>query len=260
MSAKRISSIFSLGSNSSDKSSNASFAPPSSHPSHSSRGSSPKRKPLPASAQVRPSETSSSAQELRGRQKIKASPSSSADFSPPLTGDDELASVSEAFKPMPQQMASPTAKSPSNRVRKHLHGRPNSPSKGLLRPMTPVSDSGNPDSRTSSRATSPQKDFHRPFTPSSDTSRPASRGDFKAGTQPDSPSSHVLRPATPNIEQKSSKRKSWMPGKSREEPMEGGQVPEAWILASSDEARTPYDLRPLIEFQKVGSKQILKSK
>ncbi|KAL8950981.1 MAG: hypothetical protein Q9222_003015 [Ikaeria aurantiellina] len=249
---KRISSLFSLGSNaSSDKSSNASFAPPSSHHSQSSRGSSPPRKPLPANARLPPLATSTNAHEFRGRSGHSAHPSLGSTLSPPLTSEDDLLPPTGIFKPLPQRIGSPVGSATNSRP----GSRPTSPSKGFLRPMTPVSDSGRPESRASnrpgSRASSPHKDFHRPFTPVSDNSRPGSRGNLGSGSRSASPSKQLLHSATPTKE-KLSKRRSWLPGKSPIDlPAGDVQLPRAWIVTSSTSEKASYDLSSLVTFQKV---------
>ncbi|KAI4141239.1 MAG: hypothetical protein L6R39_005452 [Caloplaca ligustica] len=253
-SAKRLSSIFSLGSTSSDKSTNTSAPTLSPYPSQSSRASSPPRKPLPANAKLRPLSTSASVQELRVRHDQRPTPTFGPTLSPPLTGEDDMLPLNGLHKLMPARQDSPAPGAGSR-----PGTRPPSPSKGFLRPLTPVSDSGRPDSRPSSRASSraasrsssPYKDFHRPFTPTSDTSRPASRGNYSPGSRPDSPSKH-LRAPTPTKEQKLNKRRSWMPGKTRVEVQTGKvQLPKAWIAAPSNAEKTTYDLSPLLNFQPV---------
>ncbi|KAI4116159.1 MAG: hypothetical protein LQ345_003365 [Seirophora villosa] len=256
-SAKRISSIFSLGSTSSDKSSNLSAPTLSPNPSHSSRGSNPPRKPLPASHQARRLSNSASAQELRVRQDPQWTPTFGPALSPPLTGEDDLPSLNGTYKPLPRPMDSPTH--PSSRAGSRPGSRPPSPSKAFLRPLTPVSDAGRPasrgssrpDSHAGSRPSSPFKDFHRPFTPSSDTSRPASRGNIGPGSGPDSPSKRTGA-ATPTNDLKINKRKSWIPGKARVEVhSEEVQLPNAWIAAPSSLEKARYDLSPLMNFQRI---------
>ncbi|KAL8689595.1 MAG: hypothetical protein Q9218_004770 [Villophora microphyllina] len=253
-SAKRISSIFSLGSTSSDKSSSTTFTVPSSHPSQSSRGSSPPRKPLPASAKLRPLSTSASNQELRlGAHHLP--PSIGPTLSPPLTGDDGSSAPGDILKPLPHRLGSPVG-STTSFGGSRPGSRPGSPSKGFLRPLTPTSDTSRPESRASSRpdsrASSPHKNFHRPFTPTSDTSRPGSRGNLGTGSRPASPSKQLLHQATATQEQRSTKRRSWLPGKSRTEIQPGDvQLPQAWIIAPSTDEKYPYDLAPLVNFQKV---------
>ncbi|KAL8804902.1 MAG: hypothetical protein Q9182_002304 [Xanthomendoza sp. 2 TL-2023] len=258
-SAKRISSIFSLtslGSTSSDKSSkssNSSFPPPSSHPSNYSRASSPPRKPLPPSAKLRPLSTSISAQDLRRRHPEQTPPTFGPILSPPLIADDELPASSDTLKTLPQRIES----FESSAVRTPISrpgSRPASPPKGFLRPITPVSDAGRPESRASSRpdshTSSPHKEFHRPFTPNSDRSRPTSGVDF--GSRAASPSKRFSQNFTPTQEQKITKRRSWMPGKSHPVSQAGEvQFPKAWIIAPSSLDKTPYDVAALANFQKV---------
>ncbi|KAL8780969.1 MAG: hypothetical protein Q9213_006220 [Squamulea squamosa] len=259
-SAKRISSIFSLtslGSASSDKSSkssNTSF-PPSTHPSQSSRGSSPPRKPLPASVNLQPLSTSLSTQDLREGQSLQDRPSFGPTLSPPLTGNDESFTPIDTLNPLPPRLASPAISS-TTRPGSRSGSRPGSPSKGFLRPLTPVSDIGRPDSRASSRpnsqASSPYKDSYRPFTPASNKSRPASTGDFGPRSRSVSPSKRLSQNIASAKEQKLAKRKSWLPGKSRPTSQTGEvQLPKAWIIAPSNLDKTPYDVSALANFEKV---------
>ncbi|KAL8689297.1 MAG: hypothetical protein Q9224_004670, partial [Gallowayella concinna] len=258
-SAKRISSIFSLaslGSTSSDKSSkssNSSFPPPSSHPSHSSRASSPPRKPLPPSAKLRPLSNSISAQDLCTRHPEQAPPTFGPTLSPPMVADDEFSASLDTLKPLPPRVDSLEG-SAIYTSSSRPGSRPASPSKGFLRPITPVSDAGRPESRASSRAdshaSSPHKDFHRPFTPASDRSRPASGVDF--GSRAASPSKRLSQNLTLAQEQKITKRRSWLPSKSRPVSQAGEvQLPKAWIIAPSNLDKTPYDVSALVNFQKV---------
>ncbi|KAL8774901.1 MAG: hypothetical protein Q9203_004012 [Teloschistes exilis] len=253
-SAKRISSIFSMGSTSSDKSTSTAFTVPSSHPSHSSRGSSPPRKPLPASAELRPLLTSRSNQELRAGGAPQIPPLIGPRLSPPLTGEDDFAASADILKPLPQRFGSPVDSTASLGGSRPA-SRPGSPSKTFLRPLTPTSDTSRPNSRAGSRpgsrTSSPQKHFHRPFTPTSDSSRPASRGTSGPKSRPESPSKQRLSSAAPQ-EQRIAKRKSWLLGKARTEVQHGdGQLPQAWIIAPSTAQKHPYDLSSLVEFQKV---------
>ncbi|KAI4249360.1 MAG: hypothetical protein LQ352_005681 [Teloschistes flavicans] len=245
-----------MGSTTSDKSSSTTFTAPSSHPSQSSRGSSPPRKPLPASAKLHPLLTSRSNQELHTREAPQIPPLIGPTLSPPLTADDdEFDAPFDVLKPLPQRLGSPVGSSTSFGGSRP-GSRPASPSKTLLRPSTPTSDTSRPTSRAGSRpgsrASSPQKHFHRPFTPTSDTSRPASRGNFGPGSRPESPSKQWLASAT-SQEPKSAKRRSWLPGKSRPEAQHGDvQLPQAWIIAPSTAQKHPYDLSSLVNFQTVG--------
>lgn len=236
----RISSLFS---NASDKSSNASSAV-SSHFSNSSRDS---YKPPPAA--MRPLKTSAS-QELREKQAIGKTPTFGPTLSPPLTGlaKDGWCPPNET----PDRTESPEDGTTS-RAGSRPNSRPASPSNGLLRPMTPVSDVGPPDSRASSRrgsrASSPHKDFHRPFTPVSDTSRPASRHTYGPGSRPASP---LKQPPTTTKEKRISRRKSWIPGRSRVEEEAGGvQLPQAWVVSPSSTDKLSCDISSLLDFQKV---------
>ncbi|KAL9023788.1 MAG: hypothetical protein Q9196_006973 [Gyalolechia fulgens] len=229
-SSKRISSILSLGSSSSDRSSNASSAF-SSHLSYSSPHS---NKPLPAIAK-RPLKISASANDLYQDQSIQATPTFGPTLSPPLSGDD-------CYPPN----AIPT------RAGSRPNSRPASPSNDPLRPLTPGSDADRPDNRASSRRGSPSdshKDFHPPFTPGSDISRPGSGGTLGPGGRPAIPSKQLPMSSK---EKRISRRSSWIPGRSRvEEEADGEQLPQAWVLSPSSADKLPYDLSPLVNFQQV---------
>ncbi|KAL9594572.1 MAG: hypothetical protein Q9219_006956 [cf. Caloplaca sp. 3 TL-2023] len=251
--AKRISSIFSLSSNSSDKtdkSSNASSA----ISYQSSHGSSPRKYPT-APANLRPLTASTSAQDLHQKKAPQTTPTFGPTLSPPLTGDDSHIALNGVYKPLPDRLGSPP-NSARSRAGSNPGSRPGSPSKGFLRPLTPVSDMSRPSSRASSqpgsRTSSPHKDFHRPFTPTSDVSRPASRGDFGPGSRPSSPSKQLPGSATPAKEKRVSRRKSWIPGRSRiEEQAEGGHLPRAWVVSPSSADKPLYDPTALVNFQQV---------
>ena len=188
---------------------------------------------------------------------IQAAPTFGPTLSPPLTGDNDLAAPDDICKPLPERLGSPAVgtRSRAGSTSGSIHGsRPASPSKGLLRPLTPVSDSGRPDSRASSqpasRTSSPHKDFHPPYTPISATSRPTSRASFVPGSRPESPSKEL--PMTPTREQRISKRKSWIPGRARaQSQVEDVQLPKAWVVTPSDVDKPVYDLSPLLNFQQV---------
>ncbi|KAL8833936.1 MAG: hypothetical protein Q9170_004013, partial [Blastenia crenularia] len=246
-SAKRISSIFSIGSNFSEKSSSTSSTL-FSQPSQSSRASSPPRKPLPIAAKTYPT----SVQELQTESEVPAK--FGPTLSPPLTGNDDGAFPDGVYKPLPERSASP-AGSARGRAGSAPGTRSSSPFKGFLRPLTPVSDIGGTDSRFSSqpgsRTSSPHKDFHRPFTPVSDASRPSSRGNLGGVSRPHSPSKQ-LPGSTPLKEKRISRRRSWIPGRSRmDEPVEKGQLSGAWIMTASSSEKPSYDLSPLVNFQQV---------
>ncbi|KAL9611523.1 MAG: hypothetical protein Q9167_003848 [Letrouitia subvulpina] len=247
-SGKRISSILSLGSSNSDKSSQSSMAPPSSHLSQSSRGSSPSRKPLPANAKAYSLKTSFSHQELQSQRNAHHLPHLGRTISPSLASGDEVFNSPQIMTPVPQPAGTPTGSIGSG----GQVSRPGSPPKNLLRPMTPASETSRPSSRAGSlpvsRAESPSKHFSRPFTPTSDTSRPTSSLGLH-GSNPDSPSKTATRPLTPTSDTKL-KRKSWLPGKSRAGTQEGEvKMPKAWVITPQE--KLSYDVSLLVNFQKV---------
>lgn len=79
--------------------------------------------------------------------------------------------------------------------------------------------------------------------------RHASRTESKGGIRPPSPSKflHALNPT----ELRKSTRRSWLPGKSRVDSPTGGSdfSAQAWLFGS--EAKIPYDVSSLVSFQEV---------
>ena len=90
---------------------------------------------------------------------------------------------------------------------------------------------------------------------SSGASRPGSRASSRGASRPASPTK--FRPLTPTNEPKQlSKRKSWLPGRSRPGTRDGEgafDMPQAWIVTTVPQEKSMYDPTPLATFQKVGS-------
>ena len=82
-------------------------------------------------------------------------------------------------------------------------------------------------------------------------SRPASRAGSRGDSRPPSPTK-FFRPLTPTQETKLSKRRSWLPGRSRPESHDGGgAMPRAWLVEPGQQENIKYDLSPLANIQRV---------
>ena len=238
MAAKRISSIFSMGSNVSDQSSESRVSssinparPPreqSQSPIHALGQRNPVNPSLP---DLRPT---SHLQNLHNEQSSGLTPPFDPTILPRIEDDDVLLNhPPPLLKPLPIRAQSPGGSLEGSRPVSRgnpLDSRP--PSRG------------NPfDSRSSSRPPS-----SRP--PSRPPSRPASRPASPIKFRPQTP---TARPLTPTTETKLAKRRSWMPGKLRKAGLgEGdpGNGPQAWTITPNE--NIPYDVSALASFQRVG--------
>ena len=236
MAAKRISSIFSMGSNVSDQSSESRLSS-SIHPARppKERSQSPSRaagKPIddPGLGQQDPANLLGESipnlrptfhlQNLHNEQSSGYTPPFDPTILPRIEDNDILLNPPVLHKPMPIRAQSPNS------------------SPGGSRPVS----RGNPfDSRSSSRPPS-----SRP--PSCPPSQPASRPASPAKLRPSTP---TARPLTPTSEAKLAKGKSWMPGKSRKTGQDGGHgdIPQAWMVTPQE--KKPYDVSALANFHRV---------
>ena len=252
--AKRLSSIFSLGSNVSDQSSDSRISS-SIHPARPLREQSPSpvlalgeqpssvdptklsRKSLP---NLRPI---SHLHSLHEEQSSGFTPPFDPTLLPRIEDDDVLLNPPPLLKPMPMRAQSPGGSRDSSRPVSRgnpLDSRPASRGNPFdSRPASP----GNPfDNRPASRPPSGRS-------PSRPPSQPASRPASPIRLRPQTP---TARPLTPTTEAKLAKRRSWMPGKLRKrEQDEGDHVnnPQAWMVAPNE--KIPYDVSGLANFQKV---------
>lgn len=270
--ARRISSIFSLGSNSSGTSSND----PKSSPLFSF-GDPTKEKESPRldrtfTPDLRPSAPASRFQDVQpypdARQSppidtSRHSPQVQPGLSAPLPPLEEIGGLDmlhppELRKPLPEQRAgSPIGSRPASKP----VSRPTSRGSGFDSRPTSRAGPGRDHSAPHSRAASPSK--LRPHTPTSDTNRPSSRA--SAGRDQSAPHSRAgspskLRPLTPTSDSnRSSRRMSWIPGRnrsaSRGEDVRTPIIPpgSAWLLAPLSQDKTDYDLSSLTNFQVVRS-------
>ncbi len=244
-SARRISSIFSLGSTSSDKSNNNLQRPPSFHAPRDSRTPSPSRLHQSSTSTLQPSASSPN---LR-TPSIGQSPHLGPSFDPIRSASSicDHGLPPGVLKPLPL----PPGSIRKIRPQSAAGSRSGSPPKNFSRPT----------SSNGSRPASPSKDFLRPMTPTSEAgnpSRPASRSGLAPNSRPTSPSKYLSQPATPISERRASKRISWLPGRSKhgsaEEADEAHASPRAWVL--TPEQQRPYDVSPLLDLQKVNDSQL----
>lgn len=77
-------------------------------------------------------------------------------------------------------------------------------------------------------------------------SRPGSRVENKSGSRPESPT-RLYESATRRL----SRRRSWLPTRSKPEPQGEGDGPGLWLIRPDE--KLPYDASPLIQFQKVST-------
>ena len=251
MAAKRISSIFSMGSNVSDQSSESRISS-SIHPArplreqsqtpvYTSREQSPvlgsgQRNPVSFARKSLPDlRPTSNLHNLHNEQSSGYTPPFDPTILPRIEDDDVLLNVPPLLKPLPLRAQSPG---------------------GSLAGSRPVSR-GNPlDSRPASRG-NPFDSRSNSRPPSSHpSSRPPSRPLSQPASRPASPIR--LRPQTPTSEAKLAKRRSWMPGKLRKPGQEEGDhanSPQAWTVTPNE--KTPYDASGLANFQRVVSRDTL---
>lgn len=223
--ARRISSMFSIASASSEQSSSTANSHGRKNSTKISRTPSPSKQhglprldvPTPEPDPTRPHEQN----ELLGAHASQPEPGSVTISSNGVDTDPD--DISHPSPPLPR----PLLAEPSALSGNFSEGRFESKLDG-------VSES-RPESSSKSR-------------PRSQASR-ASRMESKGGVRPPSPSKflHAINPS----ESKKSTRRSWLPGKSRIDSPTGGSDPaaQAWLFGS--EVKIPYDISNLVSFQEV---------
>ena len=246
--AKRLSSIFSMGSNVSDQSSDSRISS-SIHPARPSRDQSQspvlplgEQRRLPGSEQHDPTKLlrksvpnlrpTSHLQDLHEEQSSGFTPPFDPTLLPRIEDDDVLLNPPPLLKPMPMRAQSPAGSRDSSRP----------VSRGNPLDSRPASRGIPFDNRPASRPPSSRS-------PSRPPSQPASRPASPIRIRPQTP---TARPLTPTTEAKLAKRRSWMPAKLRKpEQDEGDHVdnPQAWMVAPHE--KIPYDVSGLANFQKV---------
>lgn len=254
MAAKRISSIFSMGSNVSEQS-NDSRLSSSIHPARPTREqtqspdrASGKQSHMSGLGQQDPANLSrkslpnlrptSNLQNLHSEQSSGFTPPFDPTILPRIEDDDVLLNPPPLLKPLPIRAPLPDGSLAGSRP----------VSRGNQMDSRPASR-GNPfDSRSSSRPPS-----SRP--PSRPPSQPASRPESPTKLRPPTP---TVRPLTPTTEAKLAKRKSWMPGKLRRTGQDGADQansPQAWVVTAKE--KTPYDVSGLASFQRVSFQELV---
>lgn len=84
-------------------------------------------------------------------------------------------------------------------------------------------------------------------------SRPASIAGSRGGSRPASPTK-PFRSLTPTHEARLSKRRSWLPGRSRPQSRDvGGGMPQAWVVLPGQEEKITYDVSPLADLGRESS-------
>lgn len=265
MAAKRLSSIFSMGSNVSDQSSESRVSS-SIHPARPPReqSQSPGRaageqSPVPGLGSQDPVKLSrkslpnlrptSHLQNLHTEQSSGYTPPFDPTILPRIEDDDILLNP-PLLKPLPIRTQSPSGSLGGSRPVSRgspMSGRPPSrgnpfDSRGSPMDGRPPSR-GNPfESRSSSR---PPNSLPPSRPPSQPTSRPASPIKFR-------PTTPTTRPLTPTMEANLAKRKSWMPGKPRKADHDGGDHADSlpvWMVTPKE--KIPYDVSALANFHRV---------
>lgn len=254
MAAKRISSIFSMGSNVSDQSSesriSSSIHPArplreqSQNPAYASREQSPvlgsgQRNPVNVARKSLPDlRPTTNLHNLHNEQSSGYTPPFDPTILPRIEDDDILLNMPPLLKPLPLRAQSPGGSLAGSRP----------VSRGNPLDSRPASR-GNPfDSRSNSRPPSSHPPSRPPSRP---LSQPASRPASPIRQRPQTP---TARPLTPTSEAKLAKRRSWMPGKLRKPGQEEGDhanSPQAWIVTPKE--KIPYDASGLATFQRVSS-------
>ncbi|KAL6720367.1 hypothetical protein ACLMJK_002288 [Lecanora helva] len=240
--ARRISSIFSVGSSSSDQThstNNSSLHSSSNGPAISSgeRKQSPARLAAKSTPELR---AVGNIQDPQTQEVPHLTPALNPSLPSHTDGDQMMLQSPQLLSPIPIDTTSPNGSRRSS-----ISGRRRSGGLGddythtlatLLKPL-PL--------RTSSPSAT------RPFSGDSTSgnivaSRPGSRPSSRLG------SPHNSRPSTPTKEQNLGRRRSWLPGKSKTDVQgeEHNKCPsQAWRVTPQD--RQPYDTAPLANFQKV---------
>lgn len=211
---RRISSLFSLGSNSSDKSVDTTKSSPSLAPPILSNEASAVIFAEPVSTELQIT-ISPDAQYSSQEPSIQISPDNPSE-APLLPPDDPLSPVPQMILPLPENQTA------------LIRNKPRSNSESRIRIQTDESEA---ESHVENRG----------------GSRPASRVENKSASRPGSPPR--LHQSTTYAERRLSRRRSWLPTKSKPEPRGDVDGPAHWLIRPDE--KLPYDISPLIQFQKV---------
>ena len=229
--AKRISSMFSIGSNSSDQTQNSSSSRLSSsvHPARPSKEQTPADLNVKHPPQLQP--TSDPPLDVNGPNEAFLLPHSDSDH--PVLQSPHLLS------PIPIDETSPNGSR-----RASISGRPHSR----------LGDGEFPHQSPLLKALPNRSESPAGFRPLSGGSAPGSNAGSRPSSRPPSrPASPVKsRPQTPTNESKLRKRRSWVPGRSKVDIPECKQESypsQAWVV--SPQEKHPYDVTSLANFLKV---------
>lgn len=234
--AKRISSLFSLGSNYSDRTESSidSRLPSSENPSRPPRRSS-MTLAAKSTPELRPTNR------LRRNQSSGVIPPFNPSDLPPIDDVDALPQPPQLLSPHISQMkpiggGRPASLGSRPRTKDDINDSLGGPPPLLMplpiRPgsaggVRPVSSWGGAGSNAGSRPGS------------RDPSRPASPA-------------RLSRPQTPTGEQKLAKRRSWLPGRFRTDVLNGElDIQKSQASVITPQGKLPYDITPLANFQKV---------
>lgn len=243
--AKRLSSLFSLGSDHSDQSSESRQSS-SLHPARP-----PKKQRSIQSLRDQSSThlARKSLPDLRPSSNLYALDEQSSGFTPPfdpsilpqIVDDAMLLQPPTQLKPMPLRSQSPDGSVAGSRP----ISRGSRQESGASSYLT-----CRPESRSASRPASPTNFLALP---------PTSRSSSRSASRPASPIKFLAppttsHPLTPTTEPRLRRRKSWMPGKLRKESADEGTTansPQAWIVMPKE--KILYDLNPLASFHKASN-------
>lgn len=237
--ARRISSIFSLGSNSSSRTedSNDSRLPASVHPSRPPRQRSPARLSARSTPELRPT---NNLQDLNDNQSSSPTPPFNPSLLPRIDDEHHLLQPPQLLSPCTIQSESNGGSRPASvgsRPRSRAgNDNPLGQHPTFLKPL-PVRPGSSGGGRPASGESGPG-------------SSAGSRPDSQSPSRPASPVKS--RPQTPATEQKSGKRRSWLPGRFKAEAQDEGydtQITPALII--TPQGKLPYDTSLLANFLKV---------
>ena len=234
--AKRISSVFSLSSDHSDQSSDSRLGS-SVHPARPPKEQTPAPYARKSTSDLRPT---NNLQELHSNHNSGLTPPFNATLLPRIEDDDPLLQRSQYPTPFPPQLDSPGGSRRTNGL-----GMPTAygtddplvPPPSFLKPVPMVPDSPS-ENRPVGRGSGPESPAG-----SSPLSQPSSRP----------ASSNTLRPLTPTTEQKLSKKRSWLRGKTNtglRNAENGSSMPQSWVVTPQE--KLPYDATALANFHRVG--------
>ena len=185
---------------------------------------------------------SSNLQDLHNDHSSGLTPPFNPTLLPCIEDNDPFLQPPQLVAPIfPPRTSSPGGSRPSSRASRPENGDESSlPPPQSLKPLSTRNDSPNRSRPASRDGRLESSDVSRP--PSQPSSRPSSPTKF--------------RPSTPTTDpQKLSKRRSWLPGKSRPQSRDRGSeiaMPQAWLVTPQE--KLPYDPTSLANFVTVSNR------